>query len=152
MNEISQYFENIARQYLGHTDTEKHYFPIGLDEFLSGLQTKVHYPALLLDRNEIQYRDNGADNYTKQKTIGFVLIDNVASTDDYTAQEKAYTDMEKLLDKIVGQMHSDKYTPQTTIIADFDINSIDVSPIANYADGNYGYYCTMTIETQYIKP
>ena len=48
--EYTAYFESIARDLVGHTENEKHFFRKGLEEFLNGLKTNVNYPAMLLDK------------------------------------------------------------------------------------------------------
>ena len=144
LNYIS-YFENLANEYLGHTSEEKHFFRKGLEEFLNGLQTSVNYPAMLLDSYDFKYNDNGADDVNKERTIAFLIIDNAADTEDYNRIDEIYNNTEAIIDNIFNRLRADMRWPKSEFVKHIAINNVQVSPVDNYADANFGYFVTIDI-------
>ncbi len=139
------YFQQIAIDLLGHSDSEKHFFRKGLEEFLNGLQTSVNYPALLMDKYDFKYNDNGSDDVNKVRSIAFLLIDNAKDTEDYERIDNIYNDMELIVDKIINRIRRDIHHPKNDFLKFSNMNNIEVTPVNNYADGNYGYFVTVDI-------
>ncbi len=143
------YFEQIAIDLLGHSDTEKHFFRKGLQEFLNGLQTSVNYPALLLDRYDYKYSDNGSDDVNKERTVAFLVIDNAVDTEDYKRIDDIYNSTEEIIDQIFNRVRDNMHYPKDDFLKFAQINNVQVSPVQNYADSNYGYFVTMDIASHH---
>jgi len=144
-SDYTAYFEQIAVEFFGHTPTEKHFFRKGLPEFLKGLSTDVNYPALLLDRYDYRYNDNGYDSVTKLRTVAFMVIDNSSDIEDYQRIDEIMTNTEILVDQIINKMRKDKHYPKNEFLQGFDVNSVQVTPIENNADSTFGFFVTADI-------
>ncbi len=143
------YFESIAAEFLNHTPTEKHFFRMGLEEFLNGLQTSVNYPAMLLDKYDYKYIDNGSDDVMKERTIAFLIIDNASDTEDYTRIDNIFDFTENIIDRIFNKIRNDIHYPKNDFLKYIYLNNIEVTPVENYADGNYGYFVSMQLATHH---
>jgi len=140
-NDIKAYFAARAAE-MGLS-----FYTLGLDQFLSGLQTNVTYPAMLLDRYSFKYDDSAYDSYTKLRDIGILIIDQASAMDDYTKQEQIYNDTELLIDTLIRKMQADKQPPGNDVVMQFRMSNVEVSPVSNFADGNYGYFISFNIES-----
>jgi len=148
--DYTNYFEGLAELFCDHTSNEKHFFRKGLEEFLNGMQTSVNYPALLLNRYDYKYTDNGADNVQKVRTVAFIVCDNVADMEDYTAIDTALDTVEVILDRIYNQIRKDiKPSAQHEFLKYAKLGNVQVTPIENYADCNFGYFVTIEIFTHH---
>lgn len=146
--DYTAYFEEIAGLYLGHAKNEKHFYRKGLNEFLQGLSTNVNYPSLLLENYDFKYSDNGGDNVMKIRTIAFLVIDHAADIEDYKRIDSIKDSTELIVDKIYNKIRRD-ISPQTSVDNDFikyaNLLSVQVTPVENYADGNFGFFVTIEI-------
>ncbi len=143
--DYTAYFRQLATDLLGHSDSEKHFYRKGLEEFLQGLQTVVNYPAMLLDRYDYKYSDNGADNVMKDRTIAFMIIDNTNDIEDYNRIDEICDLTENIVDKIYNRIRNDIREPNNAFLKYANLNNIQVSPIENYADATFGYFVTIEI-------
>lgn len=143
--DYTAYFEQLATDILQHSPEEKHFYRKGLDEFLNGLKTDVNYPALLLDKYDYKYTDNGADNVMKPRTIAFIVCDNTDDIMDYERIDEIMDLTEEIVDKIYNRLHSDIRPPYHDFLKYAKLGEVQVSPIENYTAGNYGYFCTIEI-------
>jgi len=129
------YFEQLAVDLLAHSVTEKHFYRKGLEEFLNGLQTNVNYPALLLDKYDYKYSDNGADNIMKDRTIAFLVIDNAPDMEDYERIDNIFDSTEQVIDQVFNRVRQDMHYPKHDFLKYANMNNVQVSPVENYADG-----------------
>ena len=142
------YFKNLANEFLANTPEHKTFYKKGLEEFLNGLSEDGNYPAMLLMKYDYRYSDNGSDNVMKDKTIAFVIFDHVDDTEDYDAIDIATDNSEAIIDKIYNRLRQDRRSPEcAAFLSSVDMNSIEVSPVENFADANYGYYVTLNINS-----
>lgn len=144
--DYTNYFKQLAIEYFGHSDTEKHFFRKGLEEFLNGMQTSVTYPSLLLDKYDYRYDDNGADNVMKPRTVALIVCDNTADIEDYDRIDAIMDSTEALVDVIYNRIRKDIRPPFTQEFLKYaKLGNVQVSPVENYADGNYGWFVTIEI-------
>lgn len=145
--DYTAYFEQIAVDLLGHSSQEKHFFRKGLEEFLNGLSTQVNYPALLLEKYDFSFTDNGADNVMKERTIAFTICDHAADIEDYDRIDEIMSFTEGVVDKIYNRMRKDMSPPQHAFLKNASLGSMRVTPVENKGDGNYGFFVSIGIST-----
>lgn len=145
--DYTAYFEKIAIDLLEHSSAEKHFFRKGLEEFLNGLSTSVNYPALLLEKYDFSFTDNGADNVMKERTIAFTVCDHAADIEDYDRIDEIMSFTEGVVDKIYNRMRKDMSPPQHEFLKNASLGSMRVTPVENKADGNYGFFVSIGIST-----
>lgn len=149
-NDLVTYFENLARKHVSirHTDTEKHFFRMEIDEVLSGItRTDVKHPYLILEGYYFKFKDNKSDNVLKNRNGAFTLLDYVSDPTDYDAICNAWERMEAIGDDILIKIKSDKRNPMVKSIRDFNFSEVEGTLVANEIDGNYGMRYTYSLDS-----
>ena len=147
-SQLVSYFENLARLHkdIGHTDSEKHFFRMEVDEVLGGInRTDVKYPFLILEGYSYDFTDDKSDNLLKNRRGAFMLIDHVSDQTDFESIQSAWENMEKIGDELLVKMKADKRNPLAPAIRDFDFSTVEASLLANESDGNYGIRFTYVL-------
>lgn len=147
-SQLVSYFETLARLHkdIGHTDTEKHFFRMEVDEVLAGInRTDVKYPFLILEGYSYDFTDNKSDNLLKNRRGAFMLIDHVSDSSDFGAIQTVWENMEEIGDELLVRIKADKRNPLVAAVRDFDFSSVEAMLIANEMDGNYGIRFTYTL-------
>jgi len=110
-SQLVTYFENLARTHvdIGHTDQEKHFFRMEVDEVLAGInRTDVKYPFLILEGYGYDFTDSKSDNLLKNRSGAFMLLDHVSDSSDFEAIHAVWDHMEEIGDEILVRMKTDK--------------------------------------------
>jgi hypothetical protein len=139
--DLISYFENIARSHkdIAHSDGEKHFFRMELDEVLAGIsRTDVAYPMLVLEGYRFTFTDNRSDNILKNREGAFMLIDHVADASDYDAIHTKWDELEETGTEILRRLRADKQSREVEVVRNFNIDSVEASLISNELDNNVG--------------
>ena len=150
-SQLVSYFENLARLHkdIGHTDSEKHFFRMEVDEVLGGInRTDVKYPFLILEGYSYDFTDSKSDNLLKNRRGAFILMDHVPDSSDYETIQQVWENMEEIGDELLVRMKTDKRNPLSPAVRDFEFSSVEAMLIANELDGNYGIRYTYTLTSQ----
>jgi len=140
-SDLISYFEDMARRHveIGHTDSEKHFFRMEIDEVLGGInRTDAGYPMLILEGYSFNFTDNRSDNILKNRSGAFVLMGYVNDVTNYTAIHEQWDYLEEIVDDILAKIKADKRNPNTPVIRNFDLGSVEVSLIMNEIGNNVG--------------
>lgn len=140
-SDLINYFESLARRHvlIQHTDTEKHFFRMELDELLGGFnRTDTVFPFLVLEGYSIDFTDNLSDNVFKNREGAFILMDKVSNPTDYDALHEVWDKLESIVDDFLAKIKADKRNPATPVIRNFDLSSIHVSLILNDINNSAG--------------
>ena len=147
-SQLVTYFENLARMHkeIGHTDSEKHFFRMEVDEVLAGInRTDVKHPFLILEGYGYDFTDNKSDNLLKNRRGAFMLIDHVSDITDFDAIHAVWDHMEEIGDELLVRMKADKRNPLAPAVRNFEFSSSEATLIANESDCNYGIRFTYTL-------
>jgi hypothetical protein len=146
--DLISYFENIARKHkdILHTDHEKHFFRMEIDEVLEGInRSDVAYPMLILEGYSFDFTDNKSDNLLKNRQGAFILLDNISDNSDHNTIHQKWDDLEEIATEILVKIKSDKKNPLTPVVRNFDFESVNVSLILNQIGNDVGVRITYTI-------
>lgn len=145
-SDLIAYFKLLATQHIaiGHSEKEKHFYRFELEEVLTSLKT-INFPALILEGYKYKLSDAKSDNVIKERSGAFIILGHLKDTGDYDAMHELWDFQEEICDDICARIKSDKRI--VAAVRDFDLNSVDVSLIANMAERNYGIRCTFTISS-----
>lgn len=149
-SELIQYFRMIAAQHIeiGHSYAENHFYRFEIDEVLTGLKT-INYPALILEGYRCSFTDQLSDNILKQRSGAFILLDHLNDPGDFDAMHEIWDKLEVIGDDIITRIKNDKHNPETRVIRDIDIGSVEYTLIANEQDNNFGIRITFMISTPF---
>ena len=148
--QLIEYFENLARKHkgIGHSDTDKHFFRMELDEVLAGInRTNVTTPSLILEGYSYDYTDNKSDNLIKNRHGAFLLLDKISDKSDYEGIQEIWNEMEMIGDDILAKIKADKKNHTAPVIRDFDFSQVEATLIASEMDNHYGIRYTYTISS-----
>ena len=147
-SQLVSYFENLARLHkdIGHTDSEKHFFRMEVDEVLGGInRTDVKHPFLILEGYGYDFTDDKSDNLLKNRRGAFMLIDHVSDQTDFEAIQAVWENMEEIGDELLVRMKADKRNLLQPAIRDFDFATVEASLLSNELEGNYGIRYTYVL-------
>lgn len=124
--DLVNYFEQIATEHVDirHTIQNKHFFRIELDEILTGLRSKICYPALILEGYDFQFIDQNSDNVHKQISSAFVLMESVKDKGDYNNIHDVWQRMEEIGDEICVRILNDKRSRSIDILSYFHLSNV----------------------------
>lgn len=147
---LIQYFQTIAEQHIEirHTKDFKHFFRFELDEVLSGISSKMNYPALVLEGYSYRFTDNRSDNPIKKREGAFILLAHVKDPGDYSLIHQTWDKLETIGDDIIARIRSERRKPLSPV-RDFNIESVEASLIATEFGNHYGIRYTFTIDTHF---
>lgn len=139
-NQYVSYFEDIARNLIaiGHTDSEKHFFRLELDELLVSLGSKINWPCLVLEGYDVRFIDKSGDNVLKNRTGAFVVMDKLKNAQDFDAIHAIYDKCETICDDIISKMYFDKKTRRHAVVKDFDLEQVEYILLNNEVECSYG--------------
>jgi len=144
---LISYFENIARMHKSilHTNVEKHFFRMEIDEVLGGFnRSDVNFPMLILEGYGFDFTDNRSDNILKNRKGAFILLDRIEDPTDFDAKHLAWDKLEAIGDDIINRIRSDKQN-RNTIVSGFNIEQTECSLILNEFSHHAGLRYTYTI-------
>jgi hypothetical protein len=149
-SDLVQYFSMIAAQHvaIGHSYAENHFYRFEIEEVLTGLK-HINYPALVLEGYRCTFTDQLSDNILKQRTGAFILLDHLADLGDYDAMHRIWDNLETIGDDIITRIRNDKHNPESRVIRDIDIGTVEYTLIANEQDKNFGIRITFVITTPF---
>lgn len=153
-SELITYFENIARKHkeILHTDEEKHFFRLEIDEVLAGInRTDVNYPMLILEGYSFAFTDNLSDNLLKNREGAFILLDHVSDISDHNLIHEIWDELEEIATDILIKIKSDKRNHLTPVVRNFEFDSINASLILNEIGNDVGIRVTYTITSPVIN-
>jgi hypothetical protein len=147
-SDLISYFENLARKHTDilHSDGEKHFFRMEIDEVLEGInRTDVAYPMLILEGYSFDFTDNKSDNLLKNRQGAFILLDHISDNSDHNTIHQKWDELEEIATEILVKIKSDKLNPLTPVVRNFDFESVNVSLILNQIGNDVGVRITYTI-------
>lgn len=147
-SDLITYFENIARAHVDilHTDSEKHFFRMEIDEVLAGInRSDVNYPMLILEGYSFDFTDNRSDNLLKNRQGAFILLGHVADISDYNAIHETWDKMEEIGTDILIKIRADKRESSVPVVRDFNFDNVSASLLMNEIGNGVGIRFRYTI-------
>jgi hypothetical protein len=142
--DIINYFNQKAVQFLGQTETEKHFY--------RSHEEMKNFPAMGMEAYRGSLVDNQGDGFFAHRDIQFSVMDHLHNTDDDTLIDAIYDNMEALGLQIAHQMYFDGVDRLCAVNIDFDLNGVTWRQLENIEDHNYGWLFTIPIRniTNYV--
>jgi len=147
--DFDSYIENLCVKHkkILHSAKEPHYFRHGLDQILTGLTKDVNYPYVSREKSDYVYEDNGADSYTKNRSVALNFMHHTRDTTDDDEQQRLLDILETIIDDFISLMMVDKKDRKHAFLKYFDLNSVDCTNISSAMnpDRAFGYFVTFKI-------
>jgi hypothetical protein len=145
--DLVSYFEKLAREHIEirHSATEKHFYRFEVEELLTGMCTKIKYPALVLEGYDFNYQDSNSDNIIKRRNGAFMLLDHVPDPNNFNKIAEVTDKLEKIGDDILVKMRSDKASRLVPVLRGFSLNESDGILLKVQQFGQYGIRFSFTL-------
>jgi hypothetical protein len=145
---LVDYFRTIATEHIAirHSNEEKHFFRLELDEVITGLPESACYPLLVMEGYSFTLTDQKSDNISKKRSSGFLLASHVSDRDDYEKIHQTWDDLEEIGDDILARIRADKQLPDNPVRS-FDISSVEARLISSELGNLYGIRYTFDIDS-----
>jgi hypothetical protein len=138
--EFVDYFEQLAREHVDilHTDQEKHFFRIELEEILTGLRSRIRYPALILEGYDFVFKDQNSDNVHKEVSCAFTVLDHVKDKGDFDQIHLVWQQMEEIGDEICIRILDDKRSRSVDVLSHFHLTNVRGALLVDTSLLHYG--------------
>lgn len=151
--QIEDYFALLAKNhvYINHSDTEKHFYRIDVEEYLTKIDS-VKYPFLSLERAEFNLSAPNNDNISQNRTISFMVV-NKFSLGDYNRVNEIYTETEQVAEDIINRIISDvENLEHKALLRDLQPGTIALQHLPMHPVELYcGVRVTLTLQSRYEK-
>ncbi len=139
--DLVTYFEQLARHHrdICHTDAEKHFFRFELEEMLTGMRSKINYPALVLEGYDFEFTDEKSDNVHKRLNCAFMILDKVSDKGDFDKVHERWDRLEEIGDEIMVRILSDKRSRKVPVLSYFSISTVQGAPLTDLQMVHYGH-------------
>lgn len=154
LNNYVSYFQFLAESHKSilHTDVEKHFFRMELDELMNGLPSLINWPAFILEAYDINYLSRSSNNILKSYNGAFTILQKISDTQDFNSIHEVWAECESIGTDFIIMMYNnrfklweaDPYDPEGVVI-NFEINSVEGMPVAQDVDGAYGFRFTFSL-------
>lgn len=144
--DFKNYFKEIAEN---HLQLQGRFIRSELDEFLTGLNNIDVKPTIILESSDYRINNTSPDNVLRRRTLPFMVVMHVERPDDFEAQETAYDVTESIVDDIIAKLNLDCINQDHEAIQGMDIIEIEVIPVANIGDMNYGQRCEIIFSKRF---
>ena len=149
VSEYVEYFEEISRQHteIQHTDDEKHFARINIEEVLTGLRSSILTPALILESFEGGLIDNKSDNILADRMGAFMILKQV-QMDNFTQEAEFLDDCERIGLDVIRRMRRDaRVQPiQDRLLRGLQLSKVGWMKVGPVFDNWYGYRFTFSLE------
>lgn len=153
VQEIQDYFESLAKNhtYINHSDSQKHFYKIDIEEYFDKIDS-AQYPIFALERAEFNLSGSIHDNISKNRTIGFMII-NAYKDGDYNAINRIYDETEEVGDDFINRIMNDVETLRDkALLRDMDPNTISLQHLPpNPVELHCGVRVTFNLVSRYDK-
>jgi len=147
-SDLISYFKNIAtiHKSISHTEQEKHFFRMELDEVLAGInRSDVNYPMLILEGYSFHFIDNRSDNLLKKRSGAFILLDHVSDQSDMDAIHETWDQLEEIGTEIIIKINADKRSREMPVVRHMEFNETEGTLIRNSIGNDVGIRFTYSI-------
>jgi len=133
------YFRTLAalHQSLLHTTNQPHFFRGELDEFFSGLRSRVNYPALIFESSTLDIEGEIARNF-QRRTLAIIVTKN-HTRDDWSEISQALAQCETIAGDLLGRLLNDIDTDAVTSLNGVSVLDIHGEALQNPADKYVGW-------------
>lgn len=128
----------------------QHFARWNADEVVSGLRSKVSFPALLLELYEVDTAGGNAYDI-KPTTSGAFTVLAPARAMDYICEQQAYATAERIVYDVLQQIWQDHHGPDAdqcqTPFSRINFNRLNITPVAIF--DAFGWRCMFDFELQH---
>lgn len=119
-----------------------HFGRVSAEEVVTGLRTKMGFPALLLELYETDTESDEVHDIKGKYSGGFMVVQH-AQPGNYKSEEDAYVLAEKILLDVLRRIWNDHYGTDAdrceAPFEIFDMDKISITPVGPLFENEFGY-------------
>lgn len=148
-SEYIAYFEEVSRKHkgIGHTDAEKHFYRLDIEELITGLRSDLNFPCLLLESLTGHLNDTDADSVQDILTGAFTILKQV-DPGDFTMEMQALQESIRIGKDIISKIRHDSRRTKVPVIEGFFLSSVLYEKVGPVFDNCYGYRFMFSFQQQ----
>jgi len=148
-SDLVTYFRTIAEKHVDirHCESAKHFYRFELDEVMTGMCSKIQYPALILESYDFSYKESGSDNIRKKRTGAFMILGKVKDMKDFDEIHSLWDQCEEIGEDILIKMREDKESGLYPVLRDFNINECNGIPLSVSHLGQHGMRFSFNLDS-----
>lgn len=114
----------------------------GADEVLTGLQSSVTFPALLIENYETKFAAASAE-FVGKRNFGAFSVFASANPQNASEVEAAFALTQQIMDDLLARLYADHSEEDhcNFPLGNLDVNSLQVTPVGMVFTREYGYRC-----------
>lgn len=134
---LTAYFEQLssAHKQIAHSEQERHFFRINIDQLITGFRQDIHFPAVMLELPEGRILGTTLDTLFMTRFVGLSFLDKL-EIQNHEAELDCYDRMEQLGLDFLSRIRRDYQT-----FSDRFISYLDLSDIRCYKVGPIHHNC-----------
>ena len=121
------------------------------DEIISGLRSKVAFPALLIELYENDLQSSSVYDIKQRPRGAFTILEHVRP-DDFTDEERAFAVTEEMVYDVLKQIWQHHYNSEAdrcqTPFKQFHFDKLTITPVGPLFDNEFGYRVEFDFELQ----
>lgn len=147
---IVAFFEKLAKEHVAiqHSDTQKHFFRLELDEVFTSLPQSAKFPLFVLESYAYSLSDNKSDNFMKVRTGAFMIIEKVTDIGNFNQIHQKWDDLEEIGDDIIARIRQEKRTANSPV-RNFNVDSVEANLIMNGGNNTVAIRYTYELESRF---
>jgi len=122
---LADYFQQMASSHklIAHSDAERHFFRINIDQLITGFRLDIHFPAVLLELPEGRLLGGTLDTLFMTRFVGLSFLDKL-ELQDYEAELDCYDRMEQIGLDFLSRIRRDYQATTNRFISYLDLSDI----------------------------
>lgn len=128
-----------------------HFNTWSVDDIITGLNTQLGFPALLVEMYETSLHEQGKLDIKGSRQGAFTVLSRSMVAQSQKARITAYSEAEAIIWRIIRSMWEDHFGETaercTAQFEDLSFENMQIMPVGPIADGLFGWRCEFTFTT-----
>jgi hypothetical protein len=150
LDDFTAYLETLCSRHklIRHSEKEKHFCRLDRGEVISGMNVKLYYPIVALDRLTVSYPDM-KDNTVKTRHIEILFLDT-APLGNFIEIERTQSKMEGVAESFLMKMRMDRRnTKDYPCLRLLNISGVEMDYVDNFSTTLWGVLLSFDLEMPY---
>jgi hypothetical protein len=149
-SEYEAYFRMLSENHVDikHTNSDKHFYRMELDEVLLGTRGGVNSISCVLESYDFNLSDSNSDNVLKKRSGAFMIVGKVSDIGNFTAIAAMRDKCEQIGDDFIKMMYRHKVSKLVPLMRYFDLNTVEAVFVDVKATKEYGMRFSFALESK----
>ncbi len=147
---IVAFFKMLAEKHVSikHSETEKHFFRLEMDEVMTSLPEIACFPLLIMESYRYNLHDFKSDNPIKKREGAFMLMEKISDPGDFDEIHAKLDQLEEIGDDIIARIKAEK-RELLSPVRDFNISTVEATIISFMGPNTIALRYTYEIDSRF---